>query len=45
MKKTPKTKLRLGREAVRALETHDLQQVQGGEVVRQTGDSKKVCCA
>lgn len=48
MKKTPKTKLRLGREAVRALQTHELKQVEGGGPAPEggwTGDSKNVCCA
>jgi hypothetical protein len=48
MKKTKQIKLRLVREAVRALQTHELQQVDGGNAgpVRDwTGDSKNVCCA
>jgi natural product precursor len=49
MKKTQKTKLRLEREMVRALQTHELRQVEGGNDAPNrgdwTGDSKNVCCA
>jgi natural product precursor len=49
MKKTKQIKLRLVREAVRALQTHELQQVEGGNDAPNrgdwTGDSKNVCCA
>jgi len=49
MKKTKQIKLRLVREAVRALMTHELRQVDagGGTIGRlpQTGDSRNECCA
>jgi hypothetical protein len=47
MKKTKQTKLRLVRDAVRALQSHELAQADGGVVrgVDWTGDSKNVCCA
>ena len=49
MKKTlPKTKLRLEREALRTLQTHELHQVEGGNGLPNrgwTGDSKNECCA
>ncbi|HEX8107257.1 MAG TPA: hypothetical protein VF516_05980 [Kofleriaceae bacterium] len=46
MKKTKQTKLRLVRDAVRALQTHELQQVEGANARGDwTGDSKNVCCA
>lgn len=48
MKKTQKTKLRLEREALRTLQTHELRQVGGGDGAPMpdwTGDSKNVCCA
>lgn len=48
MKKTPKIKLNVQREVVRALQTKDLRQVEGGNDLPEqgwTGDSKNVCCA
>jgi natural product precursor len=45
MKKTKQIKLQLVRDVVRALQSHELQQVEGGNVRRQTGDSKAACCA
>lgn len=45
MKKTKQIKLQLVRDVVRALQSHELQQVEGGNVRRLTGDSKDACCA
>jgi natural product precursor len=45
MKKTKQIKLQLVRDVVRALQSHELQQVEGGNARGQTGDSKNVCCA
>ncbi len=45
MKKPPQIKLHLVREVVRALQTQELRQVEGGNRVAETGDSKNVCCA
>ena len=46
MKKTKQIKLQLVRDVVRALQSHELQQVEGGGNGRaQTGNSKDVCCA
>jgi hypothetical protein len=47
MKKTPTTKLRVQREVVRALQTKELRQVEGGNQpeLPWTSDSKRACCA
>jgi hypothetical protein len=48
MKKQPhKTKLHVQREVVRALQAHELRQVEGGNLpeLPWTSDSKRACCA
>jgi len=47
MKKTPKIKLRVTREVVRALQTQELREVEGGNLrqVGWTSDSVNACCA
>lgn len=45
-KKTKQIKLHLACDVVRTLQSHELQQVEGGGNGRaQTGDSKNECCA
>lgn len=53
MKKTKKTRLHVTREVLRALQSHELRQIEGGNAASLfdcpppplTGDSKVVCCA
>lgn len=47
MKKIPKTKLRLQREVVRALQISQLRQVDGGtgDCQPQSTDSQNACCS
>ena len=47
-KPTRKTRLHVQREVVRALQTHELRQVEGANALPElpwTSDSKKACCA